>query len=58
MCIRDSLDEAQYIKNAMSVGAGAVKQLKAQTRFALTGTPMENNPAMCIRDRMTARVAS
>jgi len=38
------LDEAQYIKNAMSVGAGAVKQIKAQTRFALTGTPMENHP--------------
>ncbi|MBP3657211.1 MAG: DEAD/DEAH box helicase [Clostridia bacterium] len=38
------LDEAQYIKNAMSVGAGAVKQLKAGTRFALTGTPMENHP--------------
>ena len=38
------LDEAQYIKNAMSVGAGAVKQLRAQTRYALTGTPMENHP--------------
>ena len=38
------LDEAQYIKNAMSVGAGAVKQLKARTRYALTGTPMENHP--------------
>ena len=38
------LDEAQYIKNAMSVGASAVKQLKAQTRLALTGTPMENHP--------------
>ncbi len=38
------LDEAQNIKNAMSVGAGAVKQLRAQTRFALTGTPMENHP--------------
>lgn len=38
------LDEAQYIKNAMSVGAGAVKQLRARTRFALTGTPMENHP--------------
>lgn len=38
------LDEAQYIKNAMSVGAGAVKQLHAMTRFALTGTPMENHP--------------
>ncbi len=38
------LDEAQYIKNAMSVGAGAVKQIRAKTRFALTGTPMENHP--------------
>ncbi len=38
------LDEAQYIKNAMSVGASAVKQLRAKTRFALTGTPMENHP--------------
>ena len=37
------LDEAQHIKNAASVGAAAVKQLKAETRFALTGTPMENN---------------
>lgn len=36
------LDEAQHIKNAGSVGALAVKQLQAQTRFALTGTPMEN----------------
>lgn len=37
------LDEAQHIKNAGSVGAVAVKQLHADTRFALTGTPMENN---------------
>ncbi len=37
------LDEAQHIKNAASVGAVAVKQLRAQTRLALTGTPMENN---------------
>ena len=37
------LDEAQHIKNAGSVGALAVKQLQADTRFALTGTPMENN---------------
>ena len=36
------LDEAQQIKNAGSVGAVAVKQLNGQTRFALTGTPMEN----------------
>ena len=37
------LDEAQQIKNAASVGAHAVKQLTAQTRIALTGTPMENH---------------
>lgn len=37
------LDEAQHIKNAMSVGASAVRQLCATTKFALTGTPMENN---------------
>lgn len=37
------LDEAQHIKNAGSVGAVAVKQLHGQTRFALTGTPMENS---------------
>jgi len=36
------LDEAQHIKNAGSKGAIAVRQLKARTRFALTGTPMEN----------------
>lgn len=36
------LDEAQNIKNAGSVAAQAVKQLQSDTRFALTGTPMEN----------------
>ncbi len=36
------LDEAQHIKNAGSKGAIAVRQLRAQTRFALTGTPLEN----------------
>ncbi len=36
------LDEAQNIKNAGSMAASAVKQLQADTRFALTGTPMEN----------------
>ena len=36
------LDEAQHIKNASSKGAVAVRQLKARTRFALTGTPLEN----------------
>ena len=38
------LDEAQQIKNAASVGASAVKRLHARSRFALTGTPMENHP--------------
>ncbi len=37
------LDEAQQIKNVLSVGAQAVKQLNAETRYALTGTPMENH---------------
>ena len=37
------LDEAQQIKNSASVGAHAVKQLQAETRIALTGTPMENH---------------
>ncbi len=36
------LDEAQHIKNAGSKGAIAVRQLRAVTRFALTGTPLEN----------------
>ena len=36
------LDEAQNIKNAGSKAALAVKQLQARTRFALTGTPLEN----------------
>ncbi len=37
------LDEAQQIKNALSSGASAVKQIQAKARFALTGTPMENH---------------
>ena len=37
------LDEAQEVKNAMTLAAHAVRCLKAQTRFALTGTPMENH---------------
>ncbi len=36
------LDEAQNIKNAGSLVASAVKKLRADTRLALTGTPMEN----------------
>jgi len=37
------LDEAQHIKNETSKGAKAVKQIRANHRFALTGTPMENH---------------
>ena len=36
------IDEAQYIRNAGTQAAKAVKQLCAEQRFALTGTPMEN----------------
>ncbi len=36
------IDEAQYIKNPSTQSAKAVKLVKAQTRFALTGTPIEN----------------
>ncbi len=38
------LDEAQYIKNAVSVSAQAARRIRADARFALTGTPMENHP--------------
>ena len=36
------IDEAQYIKNAGTQAAKAVKQIPAGVRFALTGTPIEN----------------
>ena len=36
------LDEAQNIKNAGSLVSQAARQLQADTRLALTGTPMEN----------------
>jgi non-specific serine/threonine protein kinase len=36
------LDEAQTIKNAAAKQTRAVKQLDAQSRIALTGTPIEN----------------
>ena len=38
-------DEAQYLKNNNTKNAKAIKQLKAETRFALTGTPIENSLA-------------
>lgn len=37
------LDEAQYIKNVQAEKSLAVKKLKGDVRFALTGTPIENN---------------
>lgn len=36
------IDEAQYIKNAGTQAARAVKSVRAGVRFALTGTPIEN----------------
>ncbi|MFT8457632.1 MAG: DEAD/DEAH box helicase [Liquorilactobacillus ghanensis] len=36
------IDEAQYIKNPRTSAAKAVKKIKSQVRFALTGTPIEN----------------
>jgi SNF2 family DNA or RNA helicase len=37
------LDEGQYIKNAMAEKSKAVKSIDASSRFALTGTPIENS---------------
>ncbi len=37
------LDEAQNIKNSHSQNAKAVKEIKGRTKFALTGTPIENS---------------
>ncbi|MFW6381058.1 MAG: SNF2-related protein [Bacillota bacterium] len=39
------LDEAQHIKNHRTKRARAAKSLKARTRLALTGTPLENSVA-------------
>ncbi len=36
-------DEAQKIKNMTAMATNAAKALKARTRLALTGTPVENN---------------
>ena len=36
------IDEAQYIKTRTTAAAKAVKLVCAQTKFALTGTPIEN----------------
>lgn len=39
---RVAVDEAQYIKNSATRSAKAVRQLTAEHRVALTGTPVEN----------------
>ncbi len=36
-------DEAQYLKNSNTQNAKSIKQIKAITRYALTGTPIENS---------------
>ncbi len=38
-------DEAQYIKNNNTKNAKALKEIKSEVRFALTGTPIENSLA-------------
>lgn len=37
------LDEAQFVKNSGSKAYQAVRKLRARTKIALTGTPLENN---------------
>ena len=36
-------DEAQYLKNSNTQNARSIKEIKADTRYALTGTPIENS---------------
>ena len=44
MCFKYIIaDEAQYIKNSSTQNALALKKVQAETRFALTGTPIENS---------------
>lgn len=38
-------DEAQYLKNSNTQNAKAIKELKGETKFGLTGTPIENSLA-------------
>lgn len=37
------IDEAQYIKNPKTANARSVKRIRAEHKFALTGTPIENS---------------
>jgi SNF2 family DNA or RNA helicase len=43
------LDEAQAIKNPKATVSGLAHRINARHRFALTGTPIENNLAKCGR---------
>ena len=36
------IDEAQYIKNPKTAASKSIRLVRAKTRFALTGTPIEN----------------
>ena len=36
-------DEAQYLKNSNTQNAKSIKKINAETRYALTGTPIENS---------------
>ncbi|MBQ9360083.1 MAG: hypothetical protein IJT96_03495 [Lachnospiraceae bacterium] len=36
------IDEAQYIKNPKTAASKSIRLIRAKTRFALTGTPIEN----------------
>ena len=38
-------DEAQYMKNSTTQNAKTIKELNGETRYALTGTPIENSLA-------------
>ncbi len=38
-------DEAQYLKNSNTQNAKSIKRIKSDTRYALTGTPIENSLA-------------
>ena len=38
-------DEAQYIKNSNTQNSKAIKSINAETKYALTGTPIENSLA-------------
>lgn len=46
ICFRYCIaDEAQYIKNAKTLNAKALKEITSEVNFALTGTPIENSLA-------------